>query len=50
LALNHLDVGERGIITQVDPSDEMLPYELFIVDDYGEEIRDWAKEDQIRKV
>jgi hypothetical protein len=50
MALNGLVAGDQGIITQVDPSDEMLPYELFIVDDYGTEVREWAAEDQLRKL
>lgn len=50
LALNGLVAGDKGIITQVDTADELLPYELFIVDDYGTEVREWAAEDQLRKL
>lgn len=50
IALNGLVAGDEGIITKVDPDDELLPYELFIVDDYGTEVREWAAEDQLRKL
>lgn len=39
--------GQKVIVTDVDSSDEMYPYRVFAVGSAGEEIREWARAEQV---
>ena len=47
---NCLQEGQRAFICARDPSDSQLPYEVSLVDQYGEEIREWAPAKQLEVI